>query len=478
MTTNDITYSRIPPDAAERWVITRAVVNGDQAVKKARVLPFLNPQDQSDANKARNLAYVERAVFYNATGRTLDGLLGIAFMKDPALTLPEYLAYLRTNADGAKNSIYQQSQGVVANVLQSGRHGLLVDFDARLNLPVIKSYAAESIINWRYTDNELVLVVLVESVDVEMPDGYGIETVLQYRELFLRDGQCVCRVWRADNRGVVTQALTWDVNGVPVEEIIMRTQSKPSLDFIPFRFVGSQNNDATIDHVPLYALAKLNVAHFRNSADYEDSVFYVGQAQPWISGLNEEWVTFLESRKSTMYVGSRAPFVLPQGGAFGFAQPAPNTLVKEAMDQKEIQMVALGARLLDQNALQVTATQNENDKEVSTSVLSTCVANVNEAYQTAIAWCALMLDKALSEKDAQATFKINQDYSRTMVDAPALTALVAAWQTGVIAKFDVRAYLRGKGIIATERTDEAIDDDLAMQPPALGTMGMKATPGA
>ena len=101
MTTNDITYSRIPPDAAERWVITRAVVNGDQAVKKARVLPFLNPQDQSDANKARNLAYVERAVFYNATGRTLDGLLGIAFMKDPALTLPEYLAYLRTNADNA-----------------------------------------------------------------------------------------------------------------------------------------------------------------------------------------------------------------------------------------------------------------------------------------------------------------------------------------------------------------------------------------
>ena len=108
-------------------------------------------------------------------------------------------------------------------MLQTGRHGLLVDFDARLNVPVIKSYGAESIINWRFIDNELVLVVLVETVDMEVPDGYGIDTVTQYRELFMRDGQCVCRVWRSNNRGVVTQALSWDVNGVAVDEIIMRT---------------------------------------------------------------------------------------------------------------------------------------------------------------------------------------------------------------------------------------------------------------
>lgn len=467
MTTQDITFNRVPADALERWSVTRAVVSGDQAMRAAKLLPYLNPLDHSAENKARNEAYVERAVFYNATGRTLDGLIGTAFKKDPDLTLPAYLDYLRTDADGARNSIYQQSQSVVSQLLQAGRHGLMVDFDGALNRPVIKSYAAENIINWRYAGPSLAMLVLFESVEVPETGGYGIDSVSQWRELYLDEsGRCVCRLWQLDKDGKPQVRQVADANGKMVDELVMRTQSKPSLDFIPFRFVGARNNDASIDDVPLYALARLNVAHYRNSADYEDSVFYVGQAQPWISGLTEEWRDHLEAQK-TAYIGSRSPFLLPQGGAFGFAQPSPNSLVKEAMDQKEAQMVALGARLLDQNAIQVTATQNENDKEVSTSVLSMCAANANEAYQTAIGWCAVMVDKPLSEADAQAAFKINQDYSRVVIDSQAVTALVAAWQTGVIAKPDVRAWLRSEGIIATERTDEMIEDDLALQGPAL-----------
>lgn len=461
---DDVTYSRIPSDALERWSIVRACVAGDQAMRAAKLLPYLNPQDKSPDNKERNASYVERAVYYNATGRTLNGMLGIAFKKDPSIQLPDYLDYLRTNTDGEGNSIYQQSQVVVSDLMTCGRCGLLVDI-VEPNGPVIKFYAPESIINWRYENGKLVMLVLAETV--EKQTGYEVEYLSQYREYELVDGRCIVRLWQQNNDGAFAPVLVKDANGQEVEELVLRSKSKLSFDYIPFKWVGSRSNDSKIDDVPLYPLAKLNVAHYRNSADYEDSVFFVGQAQPWISGLTEEWRDYLQ-KQGTAYVGSRSPFLLPENGAFGFAQPEPNSLVKEAMDQKEAQMVALGARLLDQNAIQVTATQNDNDKEVSTSILSMCVANANEAYQAVIRWCAEMLDKTLTEEEAQASYKINQDYSRVKIDSPALASLVAAWQAGVIAKPDLRAYLRSEGIIATERTDDAIDDDLETEGPALG----------
>lgn len=464
--TADITFNRIPAETLARWKTVRDVVAGDQAMRTGGYLPVLNKADDSPENRERNAAYVQRAVFYGATGRTLDGLLGIAFKKDPSHALPDSLNYLLTDADGGGTSVYQQSQATVSNLLQVGRHGLLVDFDERLQRPVIKSYAAESIINWHIEGGVLQWIVLQEVVDIR--DGYGLETAVQYRELFLEDGKCTCRVWQEGNGGVALLQ-TIDANGQPTTEVVLRSQTQV-LDFIPFRFVGSRNNDANIDDSPLYALAQVNVAHFRNSADYEDSVFFSGQAQPWISGLSEEWRDHLEAQKS-LYIGSRSPLLLPEGGAFGFSQPQPNTLVFEAMEQKEKQMVALGARLLDQNAVQVTATQSDNDREASTSVLSMCVANTSEAYQTAIGWCAMLLGKSLSQDQIQGLYKINQDYSRVAIDAQAVAAMISAWQTGVIAKPDLRAYLRSEGVLAVERTDQEIDDDLEAQGPALGTVG-------
>jgi hypothetical protein len=458
----DITFDRCPADARERWQTVRAVVSGDQAMRAGKYLPTLNAQDKSLENESRNSAYVQRAVFYNATGRTLDGLIGLAFKRAPSGDMPPVLDYLLRNADGRGNSIYQQSQATLASVMMTGRHGLYIDYD-NAQRPCIKSYAAETIINWRYQDGKLSMVVLKESAEVT--DGYGVSEVDQWRELALENGQCVCRIWRMGDKGEPVQQAMTDSNGREVAQVVVRSRGHV-LGYIPFQFVGSRNNDDGIDSAPLYDLARLNVAHFRNSADYEDSVFYTGQAQPWGSGVTAD---FLEDTKQNgLYVGARSVIWLPQGGAFGFAQPSPNTLVKEAMDQKEAQMIALGARLIDQTAIAVTATQNENDREASTSVLSMCASNVNEAYQNALLWCADMLDKPITLDEASGAFKISQDYARMKIDATAVSALVSAWQSGAIGLPDLRAYLRSEGVIAPERDDDMIDGDLEAQGPQLG----------
>lgn len=455
----DITHSRIPEKVSERWALVREICAGGDAEVLGKYLPYLNRHDTSIENVARNQAYRERAVLYNATGRTRDGLLGLAFRRDPRGLdeLPTRLAYLAKDCDGAGVSLYQQSQATLKAILETGRHGLYVDYSEGMGGPIIKGYRAEDIINWR---TEMVggqtivsLIVLHEMAEIE--DGYAVQVVPQWRELRLEDGLFVVRVWQQDEGGEPRQV---------GDDVLPRSQGA-RLDFIPFVFVGAQNNDTTIDEAPLYDLAYVNRAHYRNSADYEDSVFLVGQAQPWISGLTEEWRDHLEKGGKT-YTGSRAAMLLPEGGAYGFAQAGPNSLAKEAMDQKEAQMIALGARLIEANQANRSATESDNDKEASTSVLSMCAANVSEAYTKAIGYCARYLDIT----DAETVYAINQDFARMNADAQVITALVGAWQSGAFARTDLRAFLRRLGVVAVDRDDEAIDADQELEGPQLGAV--------
>lgn len=456
---NDVTFSRIPGTASERWKLVRDVCSGRQAVAAGGYIPTLNKADKSKENEERNAAYRARAVLYNATGRTRDGLVGLAFRRDPSHDLPTKLEYLLKDADGAGVSVYQQSQAVLTNLLEAGRHGLLVDFSDGLNRAVIKSYLAEDIINWRtaLVGGKVVLTLVVLREDAEVEDGYGIKAVPQWRELRLEDGRCVCRLWQQPNEAQPPVQIGPDV--VPA------SRGGP-LDFIPFAFVGAQNNDTSIDEAPLYDLAEINIAHYRNSADYEDSCFIVGQPQPWISGLTEQWRDAM-LKAGVQYIGSRAPMLLPVGGEFGFAQVEPNTMVKEAMEHKEQQMISLGARLVETTRANKTATEADNDKEASTSVLSMCVVNVSEAYALAIAWCARFLDLAVEE----VKYSINQDFTQMNADPAIITALVSAWQSGTMALTDLRSFLRRLGVIDAERSDEDIQDDLDGEGPPRGMEG-------
>ncbi|MGL4439482.1 MAG: DUF4055 domain-containing protein, partial [Bosea sp. (in: a-proteobacteria)] len=415
----------------------------------------------------RNLAYKQRAVLYNATGRTRDGLLGLAFRRDPRGldNLPARLAYLEVNCDGAGASLYQQSQATTKAALETGRHGLYVDYSEALMGPIIKAYRAEDIINWRVANEggktALTMVVLAEEAEID--DGYQTVCVPQWRELLLENGRFVVRLWQRLQKGGEPVQVAFDEAG-QVFDMVPRSVGGP-LDFIPFQFVGAQSNDPAIDEGPLYDLAYLNRAHYRNSADYEDSVFLAGQPQPWMSGLTEEWRDHLQKQGSA-YLGSRAMLMLPQGGAFGIEQAQPNTLAKEAMDQKESQMIALGARLIEASQANRTATESDNDKEVSTSVLSMVCANVSEAYTQAIAWCARYVDLTIAEGDGK--YAINQDFARMVAEPQMITALVGAWQSGAFAKTDLRAFLRRLGVIDVQRSDEVIDDEMEAAGPALG----------
>jgi hypothetical protein len=462
--TNDVTFTRPEYDAAKsRWRLVRDVCKGSETIKAAGdlYLPKPNAHDLSKENTERYKGYKARAVFYNATGRTKNSLVGAAFRTWPTLTTPVALEYVSKDIDGQGVSIYQQSQSVIGHLLEVGRHGLLVDYAAveagsvskadeisgraRSN---VSSYPAESIINWKTRQvggqHLLSLVVLRETVDVDTEDGFGSEQKIQFRVL------------RLDEAGVYTQEV-WEEGAKEssriVEPFAPLNGSGQRWTVIPFQFLGSENNDTSIDDSPLYDMAEVNIGHYRNSADYEDAAFLMGQPQVYITGLDEQWVAMLEAKG--IYFGSRAILPLPVNGSAGVLQAEANTMIKEAMDTKETQLVALGARLVERGSATKTAEQSSTDTASEHSVLSLIVSNVSEAYTQCLAWMAEFVGAA-----GKTEYKLNQDFTQIRLDANIMAGLFNAVQGGRLPVTDFWQYLRDRGIINPEKTDDQVRDEL------------------
>ena len=93
--TNDVSFKRPEYiEALDRWLTVRDVCAGQHRVVDR--LPYINRHDKSEENIERNKSYRERAVFKNATGHTRNGLIGLAFHKDPTLTVPASSYTFRT----------------------------------------------------------------------------------------------------------------------------------------------------------------------------------------------------------------------------------------------------------------------------------------------------------------------------------------------------------------------------------------------
>jgi len=449
-------YEKLAPT----WSQIKDCLTGERAVKgrREKYLPKPNAYDLSEANKARYTAYLLRAVFYNNTYATLTGLVGQVFAKASHIEIDSLLDPVVSDTDGSGLSIDQAAKSVLSDVLSTGRAGVFVDYpmvDAAATRkdqndgsirPNIITYPAESIINWRTkrvgAENKLSLVVIVELANVA-DDGFAVETVARYRALHLTDGVYHVEVYE---RSIKESGGTGSGDFTLTEEFTPVDASGRPLTEIPFTFVGAENNDPTPDLPPMADLTVVNLAHYRNSADYEEALYMVGQPTPFFSGLTEAWVA--EVMKGQIYLGSRAAVMLPEGGGAGLLQAEPNSMPKEGMDAKERQMVALGAKLVEQKTVQRTATEAGIDVSVQTSILASSSNNTSEAFQTALEWCALFMGS-----NSQPEYVLNTDFDIVKMDSTNQTALLALWQNDVLTWDEARDNLRRGGMLLTDNEE-------------------------
>lgn len=411
----------------DKWRRCRDVIEGRDAVlaqiKLGRghgYLPRLT--NQTDAEY---VAYAERAAFFNATGRTLDAFTGMIFAKDPSYELPTALDAYANDITLTAINLREFSEQVVEQQIAVGRVGIMVDYptevpasvsvaDAeRMNLrPFLRLYRAENIINWRTANvngaQVLTLVVLTELVD-RLKDEFTVEQVVQYRVLSLEPDGYRVRVM-TDGGSIISDVYP-----------LMRGAR---MGFIPFVVLGVNSADVDVQKPPLLDLVDTNLAHFRNSADYEHGLHFTGLPTPYVAGIQ------LDEGKS-LSVGSTTAWVFPDPAAkaefLEFKGDGLGTL-REALKDKEQRMAVLGARMLADDKRTAEAFGTIELKTAGErSVLASISRAASDAIRRSLNWMAEWVGAP-----AEVEFALNTDFGAHRMDAQMLTAMVGAYQSDAV----------------------------------------------
>ncbi len=441
-----------------RWDLVRAVISND-----AR--RFIRTVDTSDM--IRSDQYKQDAILTNFTMLTKSGLTGLVFRRKPKITIPNELSYMMEDATGDNLSLLQFSQKVIGEVLETGRFGILVDYPQVTerqslrgqqlsgNTARLHPYAAEQIINWKlqvYGSRKLVSqIVLRELLETSGPDGFEWHQKIQYRVLALNEQQ------------IYTSCL-YDVEGKLIEEETAPTKADGSFwNEIPFLFVGSENNDANIDNAPLYDLAVINLGHYKNSADYEESIFITGQPTLFMRGTCD-LTSFKDVYPNGIKFGSRAGYYLGENGGADLVQANPNQLADVAMSRKEAQALAIGARLISPPGGRETAEAARIRFSSQNSALFLVTSNVSIALTKCLQWA---LEFTTISK-SPCNFLLNDEFYDDAADPNLVIAQIQLMDRGVIAKDDLRDYARKTGMIDDERTNEELDNEAEVLSPLTG----------
>jgi hypothetical protein len=446
---------------SKKWQRVRNAVAGD-------LTQYLRNVGQNEPDPAfgerYQREYEQGAICYNFTRRTLAGMVGSVMRKNPEQTIPPQLEYLLTNADGSGVGLWQHAQDTLSELDSVGRGGLLVDGpdvaaatqaeqNAGLLNPTIAFYSAENIINWRLqrygSVNRVVLVVLRESYEYttgtdEFTPNYGE----QYRVLDILEGRYRQRLYRFDSKG----AMLGDA-----AEIFPATGNNPP-DVIPFAFIGANNNDASIDDPPLLPLADLNIGHFKNSADNEESAHTVGRPTLFLSmGQNISMTQFMEANPKGIVMGSRTGHNLGNNGSAILLQAEPNNLARQNMLDKEQQAVQIGAQLITPTQ-QITAESARIQRGADTSVMATIARNVSAAYTDALTWVAGLL--GLQGQDIE--FNLNIEFFLQPMTAQDRAAWMTDINAGLLPATAYYEALRKAGV--TEWTNAQIQEEVMDTP--------------
>jgi hypothetical protein len=469
------------------WSQARAVIAGGEAVKAAgtRFLPRLDAQ--TDAEYA---AYVKRASFFNATGRTADGYVGQIFRRAPFIKLPEASSALGRalkafshDADMFGTSLRAYARNVVSEVVAVGRAGTLIDWESEQENRVYASlYSAENILNWRVERingrNIPTLIVLHEPTGAMArseadghhgEDSFERKAAEQIRVLRLVPvGQgstesrptreraamrCEVEVWRvlADGSRSGTRRRSTGAKWELVERRIPLRLGQP-LSLLPFVFHGPRHSRPEVDKLPLADVIEVNLDHYRLSADYRHGIHYTALPTVWVSGF---------AKDVTLRIGSSTAWVTEQTGASaGFLEFEGQGLAtfEKAMDRDERLMAVLGSRLLE-NSKKVgeSAEAIQLHQLGEHSILSHIAMSVGESMTQVLRWAHWWNSTEAIPDDVteeQVSLQLNTDFSTKGLSAAELTAIVAAWQAGAISRDTMVDLFRRGEVLPDSRTSE------------------------
>ena len=432
----------------EQWQKCAIVQEGEEAVKdyRTKFLPKLDKQTDTQYAK-----YLMRALFYNAVERTIQGLVGAVFAKQPIFHLdgeeyPDFYDSLALDGipfiDLAKNTF--------SNVLNPSRVGLLADAPEEGDAYITK-YDADSIINWdeKVVNGTLQLtqVVLHEHIWIEGKDKFEKIAKEQWRvlELIEINGAHVYQQElyvknedpAANEKFILTDTITPKKRGVP-------------LSFIPFVIINPSKIGAQVEKPICIDMVNVNLSHYRSSADLEHGRHFTGLPTAWVAGF--------DPKRTELIIGSTVAWVSqnPHANA-GFLEFTGQGLqaLENALRDKEKLLTILGARILEG---QKDAVENAETQKVRRLGENSILANIADTVSVGLSRIVQIVADWRG-KSAKVRIELNKEYTAISADAQTLTAMISALQQGAVS-FDTWFFnLKKWQMVPPERV---VDDELAL----------------
>lgn len=419
---------------APLWERCRTTVEGDRALKESsfiqQVVPPLSKEHPNEYAER-----VNRPTLFNASARTLEGLVGMVMRKPVVITgtAKDRLQYILddvTLALGDKCDINDFCSDMLEEKLEVSGGGYLVERPSvntegmtvaevsALNLRCyVAEYDIESIVDWRYARvnnaTQLVMVRLVETIE-NWTSEIERESIEQERRLLLVEVvdpktkvssyEYHQQIWREDDKGNLIQIGS---------DIVPMMNGRP-LHYIPFVA------DLDDDKPPLLDLVEVNLSHFATDVDYHHGAHYTGIPTPMMAGfqLKEDEVFCLGAKG-----GYASPEPSAKWGYLEFTGQGLQTL-QNLKDEKVHYMSVLGARFLEQDKMAAEATQTiKIRKSGETSVLAATAKEVSREvtrlFEIIAEWEGI---------DGDIKIELNTDYSEAGATPQDIQAWMAATQ--------------------------------------------------
>lgn len=405
-------------------------------------------------------AYKQRAVFYNAVARTIDGLTGMIFLKPPVIEAPAGIDSILNDITMSGLSLHQFAEMVADEVITVGRCGVLVDYPPTENAvtvaqaqslgmrPYATLYDADNIINWKTSrianSEQLTLIVLAENYE-EPIDEFEGSCKPQWRVLDLFEGAYRQRVFRKTDKDEF----------ILISEIYPQMNGKP-ITRIPFEFFGIRDNSPCVDKPPLLDLAEVNLSHYRTTADYEHGLHFIGLPTPIITGVNLE-------QGEKINIGGSSALVFPQPDTKAFFMEFQGQglgELREALRAKESMMATLGARMLAPEkraaeAAQTASIHRAGENSVLASISQSVSIGLTHVLERLRDWSGVSGDVKVT---------LNREFSPVAMTAQDLQALVQSWQAGAISHNSLFECLQSGDIISPDVSFDDEQERIAMNP--------------
>lgn len=415
----------------------RTVYGGTKTVRATgeTLLPQ-HPSEEEDDYQRR----LERAVFYNATKRTVAGLVGMIFRKEPQWEdepAPR-IAEESLNVDMMGHDVNVYARIIATDALLDGHTWVVVDMPRMDERP--PSAAAEREMGIR---PYWVCVKAEDAINVQWQIQNGRPEITLFAYKYTRTepsgafGEEELEVVRVMTPGTVQDFIRTE-SGWDAQE-----QLSVDLGYVPVAFVPAQEVAPFESEPPLLDLGYENVDHYQIRSDHRHAAMFASAPMPVFTGMSKEDVEWGPNRALFLPDSESTATMLESSGA-------SLDSTRQDLKDSEARMASYGLQMLvGEKRSAETAQAKLIGKAESDSTLAAMARSIqdglNRAWEIHADW--INVDPpALS---------LNMDFHESPLDATAVTAL-----SNLVAKGQLSLETMWSALLAGEVLPDGFDPEL------------------